>query len=370
LVLLSALAVAAACDKGETSASKSDKGPSTAATGEAPKSDTKPAEPEAKKEPAKPPLLDRLSDFAGRAEKSSYSVADIAKLMEEGQALMNEVSSSDDKEIVTKEPVKKAMAQLTALGKKKQFLGCAAKETEKDVSTCVDELFNLSAKLFWENEVLICQKAAELSIDYGTEKIAESDVCKVAAPSFEAQLKMVREKSAALADVDEKKWLKKRNKALAGAWKAFGKSDAAKSYWKAVGDSLHKYCSGVEDGELDVSSIFVVDKVLKALGGKAALGKLPTTSYKKMLKDRDAEKGKVMKVRAKVLSISKDGDFFRGQLMDSSYRSYMFVTSGSTDNVFEDSRVTLRGVVSQIQHFETRGGGSNAAPVIIGYLRK
>lgn len=356
LVLM--IALSGACDKGNTSANKADQGSSAESTDEARKSDTKPA------------LLERLSDFEGRAAKSSDSVADIRKLMKDGQALMDEVTSSDDKEIVTKDPVKKAMAQLTALGKKKQFLDCAAKETEKEVSTCVDEISNLSAKLFWENEVLVCQKAVEMSLEYGAEKIAESDVCAVAAPSFQPQFKIVREKSAALADVHEKKWLEKRNKALGGAWKAFAKGDAAKNYWNAVGDSLHKYCSRVADGDLDVPSIFLIDKVIKALGGNAALAKLPTTSYKKLLKDRDAEKGKVIKVRAKVLSISKDGDFFRGQLIDNSFRSYMFVTSGSTDEIYEDSRVTLHGVVSQIQQFETRGGGTNAAPVIIGFFAK
>jgi len=371
LVLLSALSVAAACDKSETSGSTANKAPSTAATGEAAKSDTKPAEPEAKKEPAKPPLLDRLSDFAGRAEKSNDSMPDIVKLIEEGEALMNEVQSSDDEDIVMKEPVKNAMAQLKALGTKRTFLNCAAKDTEKDVSTCVDEIFNDSVhQVLWDAEVRQCQQYVELRLEYGAEKIAESDVCKATAPSFEPQFKMVHEKSAALAEVDEKKWLKARNKVLAGAWNTFSKRDVAKNYWKAVGDSLHKYCSGVEDGELDVPSIFLVDNVLKALGGKDALGKLPTTSYKKLVKDRNAEKGKVMTVRAKVLSISKDGDFYRGQLADSSFRSYMFVTSGSTDDIFEDSSVELRGVVSQIEQFETRGGGTNAAPVIIGFLAK
>lgn len=320
--------------------------------------------------PSPPPVLERLAAFAARAPQGDGSVGALDALIAEGEALVKEATTTGGDTVVGAEPLRDAMTHLIRLHEERDLLACASKPTAAEVAACVDQAARTAAGSTWETDVNLCQQAVDDGFDVALEIIAARPACRAAAPDHRAAWSRVRAQAAALATVDERAWTKQRSKALAATWAAFQKGDAAVRYWRAVADGIHRLCANVEDGELDVTAVVVIDGVVGVLGGEAALGRLPATSYKKMLKDTDAEKGKVLTVRAKVLQISKDGDYYRGQLIDDSFRSYMFVTGGGTDGIYEDSRVTLRGVVTQIEHFETRGGGTNAAPVVVGYVRK
>ena len=320
--------------------------------------------------PAPVPVLTRLAGFSTKARQSGDTVAEVEALIAEGTALVDEARRSSGDEIVQQSSFKDAMASLGVLSEKRLLLTCAARPTVKEVSACVDGLARDQAASTWPAQVTMCQQALGAGLATAIDYVAAFEVCRAATPDYGARLALVLRTSPALAAANATAWTKQREKALATMWNAFGKSDVARGYWQAAGAALHDLCAGVEDGDFDPGAVLAVDGVVKALGGGPALRRLPATSYRLLLKDREAEKGKVLKVRAQVLSISKDGDYFRGQLIDGNYRSYMFATSGSTDGVFQDSYVTLQGVVTQIEYFETRSGGSNAAPVIVGYLWK
>ncbi|MCA9678723.1 MAG: hypothetical protein KC464_27085, partial [Myxococcales bacterium] len=252
--------------------------------------------------PAPIPVLTRLAGFTTKAQQSGDTVAEVEALIAEGTALVDEAHRARGDEIVQQPAFKDATASLVALNEKRLLLTCAARPTAKEVSACVDGLVRDLAASTWPAQVTTCRQALGAGLSTAIDYVSTFEACRAATPDYGARLALVLRTSPALASENATTWTKQREKALATMWNAFGKSDVARGYWQAAGAALHDLCAGVDDGDFDPGAVLAVDGVVKALGGGPALRRLPATSYRLLLKDREAEKGKVLKVRAQVLS--------------------------------------------------------------------
>lgn len=103
-------------------------------------------------------------------------------------------------------------------------------------------------------------------------------------------------------------------------------------------------------------------------GGLPMLDLMPSTSLAEAKKDPHGSRGKVLKVSGNVIEIhrAKNGDIFEGAIMTSGMSVVRFVTSLSTEGVFDGTWASFRGVFVQEYAYPNVSGGQTRSLLVVG----
>ena len=141
---------------------------------------------------------------------------------------------------------------------------------------------------------------------------------------------------------------------------------------KAISE-IKSQLSGVQDGaDLSVRQMITVarhlaDKDLKY----SAISKMPHCNFKEAMKDPDSERGKSIRIRGRIIQITKDGDYFTGLICTGRFcdKIYYFMTPGTTRGLNEQSNASFAGIVAQRYSYPNSGGGTTHSLALVGYFK-
>ncbi len=97
---------------------------------------------------------------------------------------------------------------------------------------------------------------------------------------------------------------------------------------------------------------------------------LPKTTYRRVMKDPEEERGKRICVRARVIEIHAhrgiEGKYYTGGLIRGYSQIYRFIALGSTGDIVQRSVARFCGVVMGTQSYMNSGGGTSHGVELVG----